>query len=113
MATFPCGFNLYVTMSFLVTFIVIIIPSISQVFSSAQNVTTNSTTDKPWITTASPNSTDKIGQPNYKALFEDLFRNYNNLLRPVIDASVATNVTFGMSIIQLIDVVRNVLLNTR
>ncbi|XP_002734701.1 neuronal acetylcholine receptor subunit alpha-10-like [Saccoglossus kowalevskii] len=60
-------------------------------------------TANPLVNTDVNNSTGNC-LSNYHALFNDLFDDYNKLLRPVRDASVATNVTFGISVIQIIDV---------
>ena len=52
--------------------------------------------------------------PNEKRLLEDLFilRKYNVLERPVANESHALDVFFGLTLQQIIDVVRNLLSNS-
>ena len=45
-------------------------------------------------------------------LIRDLLRNYDHRIRPSLNASEPLNVTFGLALAQIIDVVRTILLLT-
>lgn len=48
---------------------------------------------------------------NQRRLYDDLMKAYNSLVRPVANDSESLTVQFGLSLMQIIDVVRKVTLH--